>query len=674
MFLLLLSMLIIAVGGSISYCLGYRKSALIGPAAAILGCLLALYPTLSVLLGFSEPIYYISNYTLPIGRIILRLDPMAAIFLVPTLIVAAFCAFYGMSYLGRGLSTKKNFGNHWFFYSLLVFGLILTFIAADTFLFMLGWEIMSISPFFLVIFKHEDDQVRKGATSYLIAAHLGALFLLAFFLLLANKNGGALDFAAFEQSAPHLKAGGLLFIFALIGFGTKAGLVPMHIWLPEAHPAAPGHISAVMSGVMINTGIYGIIRSLTFLGASQTWWAFTLICVGAVSAALGIFFALSKESIKRSLAFSSIENMGLVCMALGFALYSAQCGNAALALLCALGGLLHLFNHSFYKSLLFLVAAATAKETGTDILNRLGGLQKRVPFLGFCFFVGAAAICALPPLNGFAGKIIMYVTFAAGGSVAEQAGFLYWAAFVILAGVSGFSLFCFTRLFGLAFLGAPRSPEAAEIESPPRLEKYTLLFVAALCFILAMLAPYLARLFSTPLAQYIAALQAAAGSGLPGTAADASLPVTADDLYGLLLYVNFGFIAFAALAFGLYLWRKHALRSKSVGASPTWDCGYARPSPRMQYTAGSFSQPAIYYTGFVLHARAVVAHFAGFFPSSGKAELSTDDWIKSSVYSKIFLLIARVAIWAKSLQHGRTNTYILYIFITLVALLAWKIR
>lgn len=683
MLFLSLSFICLIVGGGVSFFANHKKFAtrIIGPGTAILGCLLALYPAFCVLLGFSPAINFtLTQYALPVGSIIFNLDPLAALFLVPTLLVAALCAGYGVSYLSRGHSYKKNLGAHWFFYNLLILGLILTFIAADAFLFMVAWEIMSLTPFFLIIFNDTEEQVRKGASSYLIAAHIGGLFLLAFFLLLSAQNGGALDFQTFGANAKNLQATGVLFILALIGFGTKAGLMPMHVWLPEAHPAAPGHISAVMSGVMLNTGIYGIVRTLAFLGDSQSWWAFTLIGVGVFSAVIGIFLALTNKSIKRALAFSSIENMGIVCIALGFGLYALQCANLTLALLFIVGGLLHLVNHSFYKSLLFLVAGSVAKDTGTDFINQLGGLQKRAPFLGLCFFIGAAAICALPPLNGFASKLILYLGFAVGGSTVANTGFVYWGGLLILAGVSGFSLFCFTKIFGLTFLGSPRSALANKITEPPRLEKTALIIIICLCFGAALLAPFVVKIFAFSLEGYVYSLEtltipfSAAVEPFAEAAISKSWQLGVTDIFNALIYVNIGFIIFALLALVLYRYRKHMLKSKTVSVSPTWDCGYAKPSPRMQYTGGSFSQAVTYLMGFILRPKAVLAHFAGYFPATGHAELSTEDWVKTSLYSRFFMVIARIALWAKRIQRGHANTYILYIFITLVVLLAWKIR
>lgn len=680
MIFLLLSLAVLALGAFAAFAAGRNVLACsIGGISTIIGCMLALYPTLLVLLGFSPELSFTyKEYPLPIGEIILTLDKLSALYLLPTLLVSALCASYGMSYL-KNLGQKKHFGKHWFFFNFLIIGLILTFVAADAFLFMLSWEIMSLAPFFLINFFHEEDDVRLGAWYYLVAAHLGAFFLLAFFILLSSKNGGALDFASFVANSKGLPASGLMFIFALIGFGPKTGLMPVHIWLPEAHPAAPTHVSAVMSGVMINTGLYGIMRTLTFLGESAPWWAYTLMIVGAVTAVLGIFYAFTQNSIKRALAYSSVENMGLICMGLGFFLFSIQSERLPLALICLLGAMIHLINHSLYKSLLFLVAGTVSSNTGTDLLNRLGGLQKYLPVLGLCFFVGAAAICALPPLNGFGGKFILYLGFAYGGSLVPSTGAIYWAGLFVLALVSGFSLLCFTRLYGIAFLGNPRTALPENAKKSTKIEKVTLLTVAGLCFASALATPYIADVFADSLQVYMGNIEGIIyGNTETLTAASLSYKHSmqnfVDNLHTLLMRINFGFISFIALALIVYFWRRHLLKGREVSLSPTWDCGYANPSPRIQYTGGSFAQFGIYFTRFFTRPKAVVVNFASYFPGSARSEISTVDWIKTSLYTRLFMIFSRIAQWAKHLQHGRVNTYILYILITLVVLLVWKIR
>ena len=288
---------------------------------------------------------------------------------------------------------------------------------------------MSLASFFLVMFDDEKESVRRAGWIYLVAMHLGTAFLLAMFLLLGQERRLAGFRAALGRAR---RRSGVLFLLAVVGFGTKAGFIPLHVWLPEAHPAAPSHVSAVMSGVMIKTGIYGLLRMLTLLGPPPAWWGWTLLGIGVVSGVLGVLFALAQHDLKRLLAYHSVENIGIIALGLGVGLLGISYGNPTMAALGFAGGLLHVVNHAVFKSLLFLGAGSVLHATGTGEIDRLGGLLKRMPVTGATFLVGAAAISGLPPLNGFVSEFLIYLGALAGlGSrrpcrsglaVAERAG------------------------------------------------------------------------------------------------------------------------------------------------------------------------------------------------------------------------------------------------------------
>jgi formate hydrogenlyase subunit 3/multisubunit Na+/H+ antiporter MnhD subunit len=282
------------------------------------------------------------------------------------------------------------------FFNLLLASMLLVVTARNGVLFLVSWEIMSLSSFFLVMFEDEKPGVREAGWTYLVTTHLGTALLLAMFVLL-GRNSGSLDFDAL--SAPEAIAG-VVFLLGLIGFGTKAGLMPLHVWLPEAHPVAPSYVSAVMSGVMIKMGIYGLLRTLTWLGEPPAWWGWTLLVLGVVSGVLGVLYALAQHDLKRLLAYHSVENIGIIAMALGVGLLGVHYRIPAMAALGFTGGLLHVVNHALFKSLLFLGAGSVLHATGVGDLDRLGGLLKRMPITGTTFLIGAAAICGLPPLNG----------------------------------------------------------------------------------------------------------------------------------------------------------------------------------------------------------------------------------------------------------------------------------
>ena len=298
---------------------------------------------------------------------------------MPLFLLSAVAAVYGSEYL-QVYREQKHLGASWFFFNGLVASMTLVVIARNGILFLMAWEVMALASFFLVTFEDEQPSVRQAGWIYLVATHIGTAFLLALFILLGQERG-SLDFDQFTVSA----GPGLLFLLAVIGFGTKAGFMPLHVWLPEAHPAAPTHVSALMSGVMIKTGIYGLVRVLTLLGPPPMWWGWVLCGIGLCSGILGVLFALAQPDLKRVLAYSSVENVGVITLGLGLGLIGVSVGDPSLAVLGFAGGLLHVVNHALFKGLLFLGAGAVMHGAGTRDMSQLGGLLKRMPWTG-CFF------------------------------------------------------------------------------------------------------------------------------------------------------------------------------------------------------------------------------------------------------------------------------------------------
>ena len=661
--------------------------------------------------------FSIAAYKLPMGKFALSLDLLGAVFLIPVLIITAIAAFYGMRNEDGGKSGTHT-GAHWFFYNMLAGGMVLTLTAADAFLFLLAWEVMSVAPFFLITMNDDGENTRSAAWTYLVAAHLGALFLLAFFALLSHAYGGGLSFSLFmkgdvigaEMNRVIPGGASVLFVFALIGFGAKSGFMPFHVWMPESYPAAPGHVSAVMSGAMVNMGLYGIFRALTFLGLGEPWWAYLLIGVGAFSGFTGIIFALAQKNIKRSLAFSSVENMGIICMGLGIALLCMQNGHANAAALALTGSLVHMVNHALSKGLLFLCAGSVLQGSGSVTLRFLGGLQKRMPFVGWCFVLGSASIAALPPLNGFAGEFLIYLGMVFGGTAFANGPYpeyslVFWVCLFVLAGIGGFTLLCFARLYGMAFLGEPRSNDAANAGRAGKNQAAALMALAFLCVMSAVAAPQTVRVCHASLwrimqldyhlhaaAPQSTTMLAAApgeykplphiGPGLIAPAISNGVSTGGSNESGsergsavaLLRDINGVFLLFVVFALGAYQLRRRIMRGKEIASSPTWDCGYMAPTPRMQYSAGSFSRPAAFFMRTILRQKFEHTPLAEYFPLRAKATLITNDWVMTRGFAPLFRLVERLADVCKHLQHGRANAYILYILVTIVALLAWQLR
>ncbi len=471
------------LAGGLGALLLWRQEKLIGwlvPAfmagAAILGGI----SSLKVLLGGVAQIFH-APWSVPFGEFSLRIDSLTAWFLIPTLVLSALSAIYGAQYL-EPFRGKNRLGAAWFFYSLLVIGMCFVLTAQNAVLFLFAWELMAVASFFLVTFEHGLDGVREAGWIYFVATHLGTAFLVVFFLTMSRETG-SMDFSVWaERGVSGRGLTGLLFLLAIVGFGTKAGLMPFHIWLPEAHTAAPSHVSALMSGAMIKTGIYGMLRTLTFLGAPEDWWGWVLLGLGLMSAILGILFGLMQHDLKRLLAYSSIENMGLITSAIGLGLLAICYRHPLISALSFSAALLHVLNHSLFKGLLFLAAGSVAHATGTRRMDQLGGLLKRMPWTGFLFLFGAAAICGLPPLNGFLSELLL-----AGSSLVAMTNdspALAVAGLLALGGlglVGGLTAAAFTKAFGIVFLGQQRQPFRIEPHEAGLPMKFAMAVLALAC-------------------------------------------------------------------------------------------------------------------------------------------------------------------------------------------------
>ena len=375
-----------------------------GQAGAVSGSSLGLAGAVRVL-ATGRPESLAVGWPMPGGGLHVEIDALSAFFLLPVFGLSLAAAIYGRAYLaGR----DEGAAACWFHVNLLTIGMALVVSARDGLLFLLAWEIMALSPFFLVIFDDREPAVRHAAWTYLAAAHIGTAFLLVLFVVLGGLAGSS-DFAAYAAALRVNPAFcSVAFLLALVGFGSKAGIVPAHVWLPEAHPVAPSHASALMSGAMIKVGIYGIVRLLTMLGTPAAWWGWLLIAIGASSGVLGVLFALAQHDLKRLLAYHSVENIGIILIGLGAGVLGLSTGTMPLAVLGFAAGLLHVLNHSIFKGLLFLGAGAVQHAARTLDLEELGGLLKHMPWTGASFLIGAAAIVGLPPFNGFVSEFLLF--------------------------------------------------------------------------------------------------------------------------------------------------------------------------------------------------------------------------------------------------------------------------
>jgi hydrogenase-4 component B len=699
--LLLCALGLLLVGGTCALVTGRStgrpagRSTRWGVGSVLASCALGAVPALRVVLG--GPVASLHRpWDVPYGSFSVEIDALSAFFLLVVFGVSGVAAIYGGQYLqqshGAGdaqqagapadgglravhpgesrsdepariehVRTPRALGPAWFFYGVLVASMGMVVVARNAILFLMAWELMTLASFLLVTFEDDDESVRAAGRTYLIAMHLGTAFLLVAFALLGRQTG-SLDFERFAGAgklAPSLA--GVVFLLGVVGFGTKAGFVPFHVWLPEAHPAAPTHVSAVMSGAMIKMGVYGLLRLLTFLGPPAPWWGAVLIGIGLLSGVLGALFALAQHDLKRLLAYSSVENMGIVAMGVGIGLLGLAAGAPIVAVLGFAGALLHVANHALFKGLLFLGAGAVALRAGTRTIDRLGGLLGRMPTTGTAFLVGAAAICGLPPLNGFASEFLVYLAALRGGTTLGVAASLpALGAAAGLAVIGGLAVAAFAKAFGIAFLGTPRSAGAAGASEVGGSMRLAMKLLASGCVAAGLAAPWLVAALAPVLAIATQLPTATVAYGLSAATRPLRMVVL---VTGLLL----------ALVAVLEAVRRALLRGRTVERSVTWDCGYALPTPRKQYTGSSFVQPLTGLFGAVLRVRREVTRPAGLFPSAAAFASQTPDAIDERLYRPAFGGAARGLAKLRWLQHGHLNLYMLYIALTLLVLLVWKL-
>jgi hydrogenase-4 component B len=658
--LLLIAILLLLGGGGLALflCRFRRWSGAVAIGSVLLASALGITAAIRVLAGPSQESIRLP-WSFPFGSFYVGLDWLSAFFVLPVLILASCGVIYGVAYLG-GKETARSRGVSWFMYNLLVASMLLVISAKNGVLFLMAWEIMSVASFILVMSDDRKPDVHRAGWTYLVASHVGTASLLVLFLLL-GRDTPALDFGAPWAGGGGTRLASLVFLLAVVGFGTKAGFVPLHVWLPEAHPAAPSHVSALMSGVMIKMGVYGLMRVLLIVTPLQPWWGWMLVGLGVVSGILGVLFALAQHDLKRLLAYHSVENIGIITLGMGIGLLGRYYGSTAIALLGFGGALWHVFNHALFKGLLFLAAGSVAGGSGTREIDRLGGLLKRMPWTGLSFLIGSVAICGLPPLNGFISELLIYLSaFAAVGSASDSLRIAGILVITALGLIGGLATACFTKAFGIVFLGEPRSEQAAQAHEAPGAMRAAMMILAIGCVAVGFLAPFIFKAARDLLGAV------AGGSGALG---DPAVEGAARSLR-MVAIVGSGLTVLVAV---LALIRRRLLAHRCVTTGPTWDCGYAAPATRMQYTSSSYARPLTGLFGFALRTRRTDQRPAGFFPKGGALHTVTPDLLQERVYAPAFRSMERLLSRFRWLQGGRTQLYVLYIALTLLFLLIWKL-
>jgi formate hydrogenlyase subunit 3/multisubunit Na+/H+ antiporter MnhD subunit len=623
----------------------------VGAAGALAGCALGLGAALPALSGGELVERW--RWTFPYGDLVLGLDRLSAFFLVPLFSLAAAAAVYGRSYLLHG--KRRPLGPATLFFNLLVASMALIVLARDAIVLLVGWEAMGLTSFLLVSFEHQRAEARRAGWIYLVASQVGAMVFMAFLLLLIRQSGST-EFSAFQRMAapdPWLAVG--LAALAAIGCGVKAGFVPLHVWLPEAHAAAPSHMSALMSGASIKIALYALLRALTFLPPAR-WWGPALILLGFAGAGFGISQALAQRDFKRVLAYSSIENMGLILIGLGIAFWGVALGSPVVAGLGALAAGFHLWSHVLMKGLLFLCAGSVLHGTGTRDLEALGGLLRRMPVTSTLLIVGAIAIAGLPPLNGFVGEwLLMRGLFAGAEARSGAPGIAALLAVGALAFVGALAALCFVRLIGIALLGTPRSEAAVHAHESSVGLLLPMVLLAGGCLTLSLRPTILVR----PVAAFAGQLF----GGDVSAAVESLAPSLA-----ILGAVSGGIGLIFAVAGGALT----AKLRRRAPAPPTWDCGYVAPTARMQYTASSFAQIAsAQLLPEALSPRIAEQRPAGLFPAGGEFRSNDADPLTRSWYEPFFTRWADRFVGLRWVQQGALHAYLFYILAAVVVTLTW---
>jgi len=608
---------------------------------------------------------------LPFIRFSVRIDALAAFFLLVVSLLTLAIATYSLGY-ARGYFGRRNVGLLAALFNLLLLATNLIVLADDLWLFLAAWEVMALTAYCLVSFEHETAETRHAGVLYFIMSHIDAGCVIGGFLLLFQASGdyGFASLHGIGATMDPAKRDGAFLLF-LVGFGIKAGIVPLHIWLPAAHPVAPSNVSAFMSGVLIKTGIYGFVRvSFDFLsapGGPPLWWGVTLLTVGTVSAVLGVLYALMEHDLKRLLAYHSIENIGIILMGLGAALIFLRTGHDLLATLALIAGLYHTINHAVFKGLLFLGAGAVLHATGTRNMEAMGGLIKRMPQTAFFFLVGAVAISALPPLNGFVSEWLTYQALLQGfGTTTSLLRLIFPLSGAMLALTGALAAACFVKAFGITFLAQPRSAAAAQAHEATPSMRLGMGLLAVACVVLGLFPTHVVRLLD-PLAQQLTGCQLGDQLSAAGGVVLTSLSPTGGTVspVGLLL------TAICLLPIPLVLTLLFA-RKTQVRIGPTWACGQRTLSPRMEYTATGFSKPIrmVFKALFRPHREVQREYdFSPYFAKTLRFDSHVEELFEERIYRPARMVILRAARRIRGLQAGSIHAYLAYIFATLVALL-----
>lgn len=612
--------------------------------------LTALYPAGYVLFTGETLSGYFENTPL-FGEILLAIDPLSAIFVAVISVMSLLGVIYANGYMKPYLNKGMNTSSHCFFLMLLLASMLGVVTVQNGLFFLIVWELMSLSSFFLVIFEGEKKDVLKAGIKYLIYMHFSVIFIMAMIALLANASG-SFSFGGFTEAvAQNPKLANIAFLLAFVGFGIKAGFVPFHNWLPDAHPAAPTHVSGIMSGVMIKTGIYGILRTLLIIGVPSKFVSYVVLVIAVISALYGVLYAITQHDIKRLLAYHSIENIGIIGIGIAIGMLGLAYGNNIVALLGFSGAILHVINHSIFKELLFFAAGSTYIKTHTRNIETLGGLIKKMPYTALLFIIGSVAICGLPPFNGFISEFLIYAGMLQGIPSSEMGMFITLVISIgALAMVGTMAVLCFSKASGIMFLGEPRSEAAADVKGDVSSVMILPMSILALfTLLIGVLPQYVIKFIMPPVSQFIGNQTA-----LPIFESAISLMQTVS-----ICFAVFFIILAVFLVIRFFINRRYEEHC-------TWGCGYNRANPHMQYTASSYASPFISTLKPLFKRVSHIKKPKELFPKDAYYELEIEDIEEAYIVNPIVKWDEKLLAKFERIQNGNMQQYILFGLIFLV--------
>lgn len=608
----------------------------------------------------------------------LRLDPLSGFFAAVVALLGFLVSIYSLGYV-KSFVGVRSITPLAVFYNLFLAGMLLVLVADDAYSFMVSWELMAAASFFLVAFEDDNAKARKAAFIYILIAHVGAILILLAFGVMSGSASGFESFGSYTFSSMRMNAASghiapawaaVAFLLALFGFGAKAGIIPLHVWLPEAHPAAPSNVSALMSGAMLKIAVYGIIRvSFDLLGVTEWWWGGLVLVIGLVSALIGILFALLQVDLKRLLAYSSVENIGVILISLGLSMIFASFKMGALSALAMIAALYHILNHAVFKGLLFMGAGSILHGARERNMERMGGLIHKMPWTAPLFLVGCLSISSLPPFSGFASEWLAFQSFLLSPSLPSPIlNLLIPLGAAVLALTAALAARCFVKVFGVTFLGAWRGPSNAHVHEAGFFMKASMAGAALASLALGIFPAFvIAWMDSVPSMLVSGTVQAESPFGWLWIT-----PVAPERASYSAPIVFLGILSFVALAY-LFL---HA-RKTAIRRGPIWDCGFEKLTSRMQYNSTSFAMPLRRIFGFLFSIKETTrAHgnpnASPMFQERYIYNLKVRDMFWYALYKPVSDLSFRASKKVGRLQHGRIQIYLLYSFLTLIVLLVFS--